>query len=205
MWYVLESDEQAQIITGFNRKMDKSTYMHHLNNNSLKEIMNFETADRGDVFYMPSGRVHALGPGIFLAEIQQTSDTTYRIYDWDRVDDEGKSRDLHTDLALDAIDFNVYGDYKTRHETREDQTVNLVSCPYFTTNLIQLVNHSLEKEIDAIDSFIIYLCVKGSVEIIYPIGKEDLKAGEAALIPAMMENIIINPKEESEILEVYIV
>ncbi len=205
MWYVLESDEQAQIITGFNRKMDKSTYMHHLNNNSLKEIMNFETADRGDVFYMPSGRVHALGPGIFLAEIQQTSDTTYRIYDWDRVDDEGKSRDLHTDLALDAIDFNVYGDYKTRHETREDQTVNLVSCPYFTTNLIQLAKHSLEKEIDALDSFIIYLCVKGSVEIIYPIGKEDLKAGEAALIPAIMENIIINPKEESEILEVYIV
>lgn len=205
MWYVLESDEQAQIITGFNRKMDKSTYLHHLNNNSLKEIMNFETADRGDVFYMPSGRVHALGPGIFLAEIQQTSDTTYRIYDWDRVDDEGKSRDLHTDLALDAIDFNVYGDYKTRHEPREDQTVNLVSCPYFTTNLIQLAKHSLEKEIDALDSFIIYLCVKGSVEIIYPIGKEDLKAGEAALIPAIMENIIINPKEESEILEVYIV
>ena len=205
MWYILESDGQAEIITGFNRKMDKGTYLQHLKDNSLKEIMNFEKAAYGDVFFMPAGRVHALGPGILLAEIQQTSDTTYRIYDWERVDNEGKSRDLHTELAMDAIDFNVYDDYKTRPLFKEDQTVNLVTCPYFTTNFIHLGGHALEKEISAIDSFIIYFCVKGSIEIIYPLGKEELRAGEVALIPAITENIILNPKEESEILEVYIV
>jgi mannose-6-phosphate isomerase len=205
MWYILDAGEEAQIITGFNRKMDKGTYLHHLGNKSLKEIMNFEKAEKGDVFFMPAGRVHALGPGIFLAEIQQTSDTTYRIYDWDRIDEHGRSREIHTELALDAIDFNVYDDYKIKPPVKQDTTVNLVSCPHFTTNLIPLSGHSLEKEIDAIDSFIIYLCVKGNAEIIYPIGKEQLKAGEAALIPAVMEHIIINPLEESEILEVYIV
>jgi mannose-6-phosphate isomerase len=204
MWYILDSEKDARIITGFNRKMDKSTYLHHLNNKSLKDIMNFEKAEKGDVFFMPAGRVHALGPGIFLAEIQQTSDTTYRIYDWDRVDAKGKSRDIHTELAMDAIDFNVYDDYKTIAETKQDKTVNLVNCPYFTTNLINLTGHSLEKEIDTIDSFIIYLCVSGAAELIYPIGREALKAGEAALVPAMMEHVILNPMEASEILEVYI-
>ncbi|MEA3480320.1 MAG: type I phosphomannose isomerase catalytic subunit [Bacteroidota bacterium] len=205
MWYILGSDKNAEIITGFNKKVDKSTYKQHLDNKSLKNILNFEKAERGDVFFMPAGRVHALGPGIFLAEIQQTSDTTYRIYDWNRVDDQGKSREIHTELALDAIDFNVYNDYKSNPDIKQDQTANLVNCPYFTTNLIKLSGHSLEKEISELDSFIIYLCVKGKVELLYTGGNEYLEAGEVALIPAIMENLILNPEGDSEILEVYIV
>lgn len=205
MWYILGSDKNAEIITGFNKKVDKNTYKQHLDNKTLKDILNFEKAEPGDVFFMPAGRVHALGPGIFLAEIQQTSDTTYRIYDWNRVDDQGKSREIHTELALDAIDFNVYNDYKSNPDIKQDQTANLVNSPYFTTNLIKLSGHSLEKEISALDSFIIYLCVKGKVELLYTGGNEYLEAGEVALIPAIMENLILNPKGDSEILEVYIV
>lgn len=204
MWYILKAEDNSQIITGFNQKVSKETYLQHLKNKTLREIMNFENVHKGDVFFMPAGRVHALGPGIFLAEIQQTSDTTYRIYDWDRVDKDGRSRELHTDLALDAIDFNFYDNYKTKYNIKQDKTVNLVNCPYFTTNLIHLSGHVLAKDISELDSFIIYLCVKGSAELQYHDGKENLKPGDVILIPAIMEEITISPFEESEILEVYI-
>ncbi len=204
MWYILQAEDKSQIITGFNQKVSKETYLQHLKNKTLREIMNFENVHKGDVFFMPAGRVHALGPGIFLAEIQQTSDTTYRIYDWDRVDKDGRSRELHTDLALDAIDFNFYDNYKTKYNIKPDETVNLVNCPYFTTNLIHLSRHVLAKDISELDSFIIYLCVKGSAELRYPDGKENLKPGDVILIPAIMEEITISPFEESEILEVYV-
>ena len=105
MWYIVEASPEAELISGFSKKVDKETYLEHLQNKTLKEILNFERVKAGDVFYMPAGRVHAIGPGILLAEIQQTSDITYRIYDWDRLGVDGSLRELHTDLALDAIDF----------------------------------------------------------------------------------------------------
>ena len=115
MWYMLDATDDAELIAGFNKKTDKDEYLQHLENKTLKEILNFEKVEKGDVFYIPAGRVHALGPGCLLAEIQQTSDTTYRIYDWDRIDAAGMFRELHTEEALDAIDFEFHESYKTEY------------------------------------------------------------------------------------------
>ncbi|NTW26480.1 MAG: mannose-6-phosphate isomerase, partial [Lentimicrobium sp.] len=190
-----------------NRKVDKGIYLKHLENKSLRDILNVEKVSKGDVFYIPAGRVHALGPGTFLAEIQQTSDTTYRIYDWDRVDSEGKTRDLHVEEALDAIDFNVYDDYKSKYEAKENGTANLVTSPFFTTNLIKL-DTALAKDYSELDSFVIYVCVKGSVTVVHD-GETELKVsitqGEALLLPAALDRVDIIPSVSSEILEVYIV
>ena len=206
MWYIIDADPGSELISGFSRKVDRQTYLNHLKNKSLREILNFEKVSKGDVFYMPAGRVHALGPGIFLAEIQQTSDTTYRIYDWDRVDAEGKSRDLHVEEALDAIDFNVYDDYKSKYEARKNGSANLLTSPYFTTNLIQL-DQALAKDYSEIDSFVIYVCVEGAVTIVHN-GETELQVsisqGEALLVPAAIDRVDLVPTTASKILEVYI-
>ncbi len=206
MWYIMDADPGSTLISGFSRKIEKEAYIEHLNNKTLRDVLNEEKVERGDVFYMPAGRVHALGPGIFLAEIQQTSDTTYRIYDWDRVDSEGKSRELHIEEALDAIDFNVYDDYKAKYEAKQNGSVNLVTSPFFTTNLIKL-DKALGKDYSELDSFVIYICVSGSVTLVHPGSTEpqvSLVQGEAVLIPATIDRIDIIPSSASEILEVYI-
>ncbi|MHC1777850.1 MAG: type I phosphomannose isomerase catalytic subunit [Lentimicrobium sp.] len=206
MWYIIAADEGSELISGFSKKVDQATYLKHLENKSLREILNFEKVRKGDVFYMPAGRVHALGPGIFLAEIQQTSDTTYRIYDWDRVDSEGKSRELHVEEALDAIDFEVYDDYKTKVEPKANGTANLVTSPFFTTNIIKL-DKALAKDYTELDSFVIYVCVGGSVTVVHS-GETELQVqisqGEALLLPAAIDRVDIIPSVSSEILEVYI-
>ena len=206
MWYIIAADAGSELISGFSKKVDQATYLKHLENKSLREILNFEKVQKGDVFYMPAGRVHALGPGIFLAEIQQTSDTTYRIYDWDRVDSEGKSRELHVEEALDAIDFNVYDDYKTKVEPKANATANLVTSPFFTTNIIKL-DKALAKDYSELDSFVIYVCVGGSVTVVHD-GETELQVkisqGEALLLPAAIDRVDIIPSVSSEILEVYI-
>ena len=202
MWYVLGADEKSELISGFNKKMSKELYLEHLKNNTLPEIMNFEKVKAGDVFYMPSGRVHALGPGILLAEIQQTSDLTYRIYDWDRVDAEGKSRDLHTDEALDAIDFNVYDDYKIKPVIKPNQTSSMVKSPYFVVNQLQL-NRPFPKDYSELDSFVIYLCVEGSAQIDATSGKINLNTGECLLLPATTKHVAILPQPETRILEIF--
>ena len=204
MWYVMAADPGAELISGFSKKQTQNSYLNHLKSNTLKEIMNFEKVQKGDVFFMPAGRVHALGPGIFLAEIQETSDTTYRIYDWDRLDEEGQSREMHTEEAMDALDLNVYDEYKTQYGKKEDTTVNLESCKHFTTNLVHLMNHSLKKDLEGLDSFVAYICIKGSCELIYDSGKENIIMGDTILVPAMFESIVLNPKTETELLEVFI-
>jgi mannose-6-phosphate isomerase len=165
--------------------------------------LNFEKAKSGDVFYIPAGRVHALGPGLLLAEIQQTSDTTYRIYDWDRIDVSGFSRELHTELAVEAIDYNVYKDYKTEYEDRVNETVKLVESPYFTTNIIHL-KQAIKKDYSELDSFVIHLCVEGEFNLKYEDEVVTVKKGEALLLPAIFEKVEIYPLGEAKILEVYI-
>jgi len=154
MWYIVEAAEGAELISGFRRKIDEKTYLHHLQNKTLPDILNFEKVKAGDVFFVPAGRVHAIGPGILLAEIQQTSDITYRIYDWDRVDDKGKPRELHTDLALQAIDYNHYDNYRTDYSHELNQTAQIIDCQYFTTNLLDF-DRTVEKDFNFIDSFVI--------------------------------------------------
>ena len=204
MWYIINTEKDAEIICGFNREMDKETYLKHLQNKTLKEILNFEKVKAGDVFFTPSGRVHAVGAGILLAEIQQTSDITYRIYDWDRVDEKGNPREMHTELALDAIDFKFYGKYRTDYKSELNQTTGIADCKYFTTGLLYF-DKPVEKDFSLIDSFVIYVCLEGKININYGTGlSESIVAGETVLIPAMIKNLNLVPQGTARTLEVYI-
>ncbi len=206
MWYIIDADPGAELISGFSQKVDQQSYRKHLEENSLREILNVEKVSKGDVYYIPAGRVHALGPGTFLAEIQQTSDTTYRIYDWDRVDSEGKHRDLHIEEAMEAIDFTVQDEYKSKYTAKENGSANLVTSPYFTTNLIQL-DKALAKDYSELDSFVILACVEGKITLIHSGTTEprvDISQGEALLIPANIDRVDIIPLANSKLLEVYI-
>jgi mannose-6-phosphate isomerase len=204
MWYILDADPDSELIAGFSTKVDRKSYQNHLENKTLKSIMNFEKVNRGDVFFTPAGRVHAIGPGILLAEIQQTSDVTYRIYDWDRIDNAGMMRELHTNLALDAIDFNLYKNYKTPYEDKLNETIKLAECPYFTTNLTHLTK-TLRKDYSQLDSFVVFVCAEGAFELDVDQSKYAVKAGEAILLPATIESAEIKPLPEAKILEVYMI
>jgi mannose-6-phosphate isomerase len=151
---------------------------------------------------MPSGRVHALGPGLLIFEIQQTSDITYRIYDFDRVDDKGVPRQLHTDLALEAIDFTHHEDYRSHYEKAFNRTVPVVESKYFNTSLMHF-GTQVVKDYSGLDSFVIIQCAEGSCSVDYEGGTETLKAGEVMLVPAITEEITINPHMETRLLEVY--
>jgi len=138
-----------------------------------------------------------------IYEVQQTSDITYRIYDWDRVDDQGNPRELHTDLALDAIDFRYHKDHQARYKVVENSTVTAVDSPYFNTGVISF-DRLVEKDFNLIDSFVIYMCVEGSAAITYSGGMEMIKKGETILIPAELKNLGIIPDGHTTLLEVYI-
>ena len=155
MWYVIEAEENAELIAGFNRTLDRETYLRHLQSKTLKEILNFEKVRKGDVFFTPAGRVHAVGAGILLAEIQQTSDITYRIYDWDRVDEQGNPRETHTELALDALDFKHSESYRTDYNSVMNLTTIVADCKYFTAGLLTF-DQTVEKDYNFIDSFVIF-------------------------------------------------
>ena len=204
MWYVLQAGENARLISGFNKKINREQYQLHLHEGSLPGIMNYEAVNKGDVFFIPAGRVHALGPGILLAEIQETSDTTYRIYDWDRTDSQGKSRDLHIEQALDAIDFAVHEKYRTDYPNAENKSVRLAACEHFTTNLITLNGYGMEKDYGSIDSFVALLCVDGEAKLLHRNGSDILKTGELLLLPATFNQISIHPHPRTRLLEIFI-
>lgn len=204
MWYVLQADEGAKLNSGFNQEVDKEKYLKHLEGKNLTEILNFEEVAAGDVFFIPAGRIHAIGKGILLAEIQQTSDVTYRVYDYDRKDDKGNTRELHTELALDALDFTFLDKYKADYKEKENESSEIVGCEYFITNVLSF-NKPLEKDYNKLDSFVVYICLEGDFEIQHENGLESITKGETVLIPASLENIQLNPKTGNvKILEVYI-
>ncbi|MBQ4802726.1 class I mannose-6-phosphate isomerase [Aquimarina sp. MMG015] len=184
MWYVMQAEEDAELIIGFNQKVKKTTYKEHLDNTRLSDVLNIEKVTKGDTFYIPAGRVHAIGAGVLLAEIQQTSDITYRIYDYDRVDKTtGKKRELHTNLAIDAIDFNYYTDYRTVYSNKINLTNELVNSPYFKTNFVNIKGEML-RDLSSVDSFVIYICVEGSLEMKCKNQNYVLSMGETILVPA---------------------
>ncbi|MFL5728055.1 MAG: type I phosphomannose isomerase catalytic subunit [Cytophagaceae bacterium] len=205
MWYILEADKGAKLNSGFARQIDEKTYLRHLETNTLDQILNFEEVKAGDVFFLPAGRVHYIGKGVCLAEIQQTSDITYRIYDFDRVDDKGNKRELHTDQALAAIDYKYYKDYKTKYQDKKNEAVPLVSCQYFTTNLMQL-DKPIQRDYSGIDSFVIYICTEGEVVLNWGdgSGEMELKKGDSVLMPAVINKVSLEPKGESKVLEAYV-
>lgn len=201
MWYVMEAKKDAELVVGFNQSVDKDTYKKHLTDSSVLKLLNIEKVRKGDTFYIPIGRVHAIGAGVLLAEIQQTSDITYRIYDYDRVDAKtGTTRELHNDLALDVIDFNVYDSYKTKYEVKENKSTKLVHSTYFTTNIFS-VNGSLDKDYTDLDSFVIYICVEGSMKIIFNSKRYNLKKGETILLPACIDKVGIK-SNAAKVIEV---
>ncbi|MFN8210344.1 MAG: type I phosphomannose isomerase catalytic subunit [Bacteroidales bacterium] len=203
MWYILESDNGAKIYSGFSKPVTKSEYLEAVANGTLEELMNAEISKPGDVFFTPSGRIHAIGSGNILAEIQQSSDVTYRIFDWNRKNPDGTARELHTELATDAIDYNAFGNSVTRKEPVMDGTVNLVSCDYFVTNFLQFSN-PLQKDYNLFDSFVIFICTGGEFSIHWEKGTEVVKKGETVLLPAMLPDVILEPRPEARVLEVFI-
>lgn len=203
LWYVLDAEENAKLISGFSGNIDKSEYLKSLNNNKLFNILNYEKVKAGDVLFIPPGRIHTIGKGIVLAEIQQTSDITYRIYDYNRTDKEGNARDLHTDLALDVLDFQKYDKYKTDYTPSLNKTKELEKCQYFTVNILEF-DAIIEKDYQLLDSFIIYICVEGEIEIETDENKTSLIKGETVLIPASITQLKLHPKGKAKVLEVYI-
>jgi mannose-6-phosphate isomerase len=204
MWYVVHAEEGALINTGFNQPVTPEMYMEYLEKGKLPEILCYEEASPGDVFFIPAGRVHAIGKGILLAEIQQTSDVTYRIFDYNRKDAQGNLRELHTDLAVDAIDFSYSDEYKTKYTAEKNESSEIVTCSYFTTNLLEF-NTKIEKDYHLLDSFIVYMNIAGRFIIEYEDGEETIEPGETVLVPASLEVFKLNPlTEEVRTLEVYI-
>ncbi|HJZ39780.1 MAG TPA: type I phosphomannose isomerase catalytic subunit [Bacteroidales bacterium] len=204
MWYVIAAEKDAEIIVGFNKQLSKDAFMDHMNNKTLLSVLNTEKTHPGDVFFLPAGRVHATGGGILVAEIQQTSDATLRIYDYDRLDDKGNTRELHIEKALEAIDFKLYPAYKTRYEKKPGLPNLLAKCEYFTTNLFTIDNE-IERYYVNLDSFVIYMCLEGSFTLRYRNGAvETAEKGETLLLPAEIKNVAISPKGPAKFLEVYI-
>ena len=203
MWYVLDAEKDAYLINGFNKNMSKEEYLFHLKENSLTDVLEKVPVKAGDTAFIPAGRVHAIGKGILLAEIQQTSDITYRIFDWNRVDDQGNPRDLHTEEALDAIDFSKVKEPLVGFKTNPNQSTNILSCPYFSCNVL-LFDKYVEKVFVGIDSFVLYMVVEGAFSIQYDGGSIMAKSGETILIPACVEELSFDPLMPSKVLEVYI-
>lgn len=201
MWYVMQADDDANLIVGFNQKVTPELYLKHLEEKTLTKILNFDTVKTGDTYFIEVGRVHAIGAGVMLAEIQQTSDITYRVYDWDRKDDQGNERELHNDLALEAIGFDMDDDFRVSYQTKENNSNEMVSCPYFTTNYLK-VNQTMKKN-NTHDSFVIYMCVEGSAVIGTEHHSESIKKGETILLPAALTNYEIDAKDAA-LLEVYV-
>ena len=203
MWYILQSEKNARIYTGFKSLVTRDRYANAVKNNTILDILNIESADPGDTFFTPAGRIHAIGAGIVLAEIQQTSDITYRIYDWDRKDNKGKPRELHADLALDAVDFNEWGETKIKKELHNNKSVNLVECEFFDANIIRF-DSDIIKDYNMIDSFVAYLCTEGRFLIRWDSKSEEVSKGETVLLPAVLSEVLLVPVPEATILEIYI-
>ena len=203
MWYVIDADPDGELIIGFKKDCTKETYLKALEEGSLEDLLQSIKVTKGDVLFIPAGLVHAIGKGVVLAEIQQTSDLTYRIYDYKRVDENGKERDLHTQEALDVIDFSASSDPKTVYTRNINELATLVSCEYFTTNIIRF-NEQFNRCYAKLDAFVVYMCMEGSFEIIYDGTKTSVTKGETVLIPAIVNEVELIPQEEVTLLEVYI-
>lgn len=202
MWYVFQADQGAKLISGFNRETNREEYLQYLNNGKLTELLNEEEVHDGDCFYLPAGRVHTIGKGLLLAEIQQSSDVTYRIYDFDRVDDDGNKRELHTEQALDALDYHTYSEYKTEYQRCLNEAVPLVKSQYFQTNLLEYTTGIIREHFDK-DSFVIYTCFDGSADLETEGQTTKIRMGEAVLLPRKFKTVHIKAKSGFKMLETF--
>ena len=204
MWYVIKAEKGAGLYSGFSEQIDAEEYVKRVENNTIMDVLQRYDVNEGDVFFLPAGRVHAIGAGCFIAEIQQTSNITYRIYDYNRKDANGNGRELHTELAKDAIDYTLYPDYRTHYKGHTNATVELADCKYFTTNLLDL-DTIMVRNFSELDSFVVYICMAGKASIRDNKGNEIfVHQGQTVLIPADTEVITISPAPGAKFMETYI-
>ena len=200
MWYVINAAKGAGLYSGFSKQINADEYVKRVEDNTIMDVLQRYEVNPGDVFFLPAGRVHSIGAGAFIAEIQQTSDITYRIYDFNRRDANGNTRELHTELAKDAIDYTVLPDYRTHYTPAPDSEVELVSCPYFTTSLYDLT-HERTLDLAGLDSFLVVICIGGSGTLTDDAGNAvPVHQGETVLVPASVRNLRIAPDGAVKVL-----
>ena len=199
MWYVMDSAPSAHLYSGITRAFTPEEYTRLIAEDRIVDVLADHRVREGDVFFLPAGRIHAICAGTFLAEIQQTSDLTYRIYDYGRPGLDGKPRPLHTDLAREAIDYHVYPSYRTDYESVPDARTPLVDCPYFTTDLYR-VEHPLGIPLRDLDSFLIVLCLEGNGTLEDGGFRTGLRAGETVLVPATSQGLHLTPSTPMKLL-----
>jgi mannose-6-phosphate isomerase len=203
MWYVLQADPGAGLYVGFNRDLTASEFYERIQKNTLPDALNFVPVAPGDTFFITPGTIHAIGKGIVLAEIQQTSDITYRIYDWGREHNPATARAMHVEQAIDVIDYAKKTETKLHYAAQPNESLRLVDSPYFVTNLAD-INRPLARNLSGNDSFVIYVCLSGSAAIQYANGSESIAKGETLLIPASIADFTIAPSPAAKLLETYL-
>ena len=192
MWYLMESEPGAKLYCGLKKQITPDQYKEMVDNDTICDALAQYEVKEGDCFFLPAGRIHAIGSGCFLAEIQQTSDVTYRIYDYKRKDKNGNYRELHTKLAAESINYQVENDYRTHYVGRLNKGVSLVQCPYFCTAVYDL-NEPMTLDYSELDSFVILIGLKGEGRIIDNEGNEvSIMAGDTLLIPATTETLSVS-------------
>ncbi|WP_350291309.1 type I phosphomannose isomerase catalytic subunit [uncultured Croceitalea sp.] len=202
MWYIMDADPGADLIVGFNKDVEQDEYRASLENDTLLELLNYEKVKEGDTFFINTGKIHAIGAGVLLAEIQQTSDVTYRVFDFNRKDKNGNLRELHTELALDAIDYTKKDDFKVSYSDKKNVVNGMVDCPYFKTNILDL-DKDFNQNISQRDSFSIYMCVSGKATIENDHGCTSIQKGETVLVAAASNSLKINT-DKARLLEITI-
>lgn len=204
MWYVIKATKDASLYSGFSKQIDADEYVKRVQDNTIMDVLQRYNVNEGDVFFLPAGRVHAIGAGCFIAEIQQTSNITYRIYDYNRKDANGNTRELHTELAKDAIDYTLYPDYRTHYKAHTNATIELANCKYFTTNLMD-VDATMTRDFKDLDSFVVYICMEGKASLKDDKGNEIfVHQGQTVLMPADTKGVTISPAPKAKFLETYI-
>ncbi len=203
MWYVVDADFGAELIIGFTHDCDRDEYLDALEVGEVETLLQKVQVTKGDVLFIPAGLVHAIGKGVVVAEIQQSSDITYRIYDYKRVDDNGNERELHTEEAMDVIDFTAAKEPKTSYNSVLNEITPLVECDYFTTNMIRF-DAPVTRNYGELDSFVAYMCLEGNLVIEYNNEKTIVNKGDTILVPAIIKELALIPESEATLLEVYI-
>lgn len=203
MWYVVDADPRAELIIGFTKDCTPDEYVEALDAGEVEGLLQKVPVKKGDVLFIPAGLVHAIGKGVVVAEIQQSSDITYRIYDYKRVDDKGNERELHTEQALDVIDFSAAKEPKTPYLAVLNEITPLIDCDYFTTNLIKF-DEAVTRNYGELDSFVSYMCLEGNMIIEYNNEKTIVSKGDTVLIPAIINELALIPETSVTLLEVYI-
>lgn len=204
MWYILEAEKEAKLISGWRQNVDRRNVEKRIEDGTLDQLLQYHEVKPKDFLYTAAGTVHAIGPGMTLAEIQQTSDLTYRLYDWNRPADPENPRALHIEDSLEVLNFDKHDNPVNTIQPHRNSTFNIVDSEFFKVNHISIEKgKSIDKDLETIDSFLIYLCSEGEVEIVCNNHVEFLKKGEIILIPARMEAVKINSSHSCDLLEIY--